>query len=73
MQPKLQLEVTFFQNTPMQYFERIIEQRLRITLPPVAAIAQGIAAGTQAIVGATYHLADGRVELRHHVGDIGQV
>ncbi|BBX34050.1 carbonic anhydrase [Mycolicibacterium mageritense] len=38
-----------------------------------AAIAQGIAAGTQAIVGATYHLADGRVELRHHVGDIGQV
>ncbi|WP_018603638.1 carbonic anhydrase [Mycobacterium sp. 155] len=38
-----------------------------------AAIAQGVAAGTQAIVGATYHLADGRVELRHYVGDIGQV
>ncbi|MDV3128791.1 carbonic anhydrase [Mycobacterium sp. 21AC1] len=37
-----------------------------------AAIAQGIAAGTQAIVGATYHLADGRVELRDHLGDIGE-
>lgn len=37
-----------------------------------AAIAHGLAAGTQAIVGATYHLADGRVELRSHLGDIGE-
>ena len=37
-----------------------------------AAISNGLAAGTQAIVGATYHLSDGRVELRHHLGDIGE-
>jgi carbonic anhydrase len=38
-----------------------------------SAIAMGLAAGTQAIVGATYHLADGRVEMRSHLGDIGEV
>jgi carbonic anhydrase len=37
-----------------------------------SAIAKGIAAGTQAIVGVTYHLADGRVSLRNYVGDIGE-
>lgn len=37
-----------------------------------ATIAKGIAEGTQAIVGATYHLADGRVELRSHLGNIGE-
>ncbi|MGV0744283.1 carbonic anhydrase [Mycolicibacterium sp. XJ870] len=37
-----------------------------------SAIASGLSAGTQAIVGATYHLADGRVELRSHLGDIGE-
>ena len=37
-----------------------------------SAIAKGIAAGTQAIVGVTYHLSDGRVELRNYVGDIGE-
>jgi carbonic anhydrase len=38
-----------------------------------AVIAQGVSRGTQAIVGATYHLADGRVELRNYVGNIGEV
>lgn len=37
-----------------------------------AAISQGISAGTVAIVGVTYHLADGRVVLRDHIGDIGE-
>jgi carbonic anhydrase len=37
-----------------------------------AAVAQRIAAGTLAIAGATYHLADGRVVLRNHLGDIGE-
>jgi carbonic anhydrase len=37
-----------------------------------AAIAERLAAGTVAIVGATYHLADGRVVLRDHLGDIGE-
>lgn len=35
-------------------------------------IAERIAAGTLAIVGLTYHLADGRVALREHLGDIGE-
>lgn len=35
-------------------------------------IAERLAAGTLAIVGLTYHLADGRVVLRDHLGDIGE-
>jgi carbonic anhydrase len=35
-------------------------------------IAQRIQEGSLAIVGLTYHLADGRVVLRDHVGDIGE-
>jgi len=37
-----------------------------------APIAQRIIEGTLAIVGLTYHLADGRVVLREHLGDIGE-
>jgi carbonic anhydrase len=37
-----------------------------------ATIAQRVASQTLAIAGATYHLADGRVVLREHVGDIGE-
>ena len=44
-------------------------EQLRVRSAPVAA---GIAAGTLAIVGMTYHLADGRVVLRDHLGDIGE-
>ncbi len=36
------------------------------------AVAERVRAGTLAIVGLTYHLADGRVVLRDHVGDIGE-
>ena len=43
--------------------------QLRVRSAPVSA---GIAAGTLAIVGLTYHLADGRVVLRDHLGDIGE-
>ena len=35
------------------------------------AIADAVKAGTLAIVGATYHLADGRVVLREAIGDVG--
>lgn len=35
-------------------------------------IAEQVEAGTLAIVGATYHLADGRVQVRDHLGDIGE-
>jgi carbonic anhydrase len=37
-----------------------------------ASIAERLAAGTVAIVGLTYHLADGRVVLRDYLGDIGE-
>jgi carbonic anhydrase len=37
-----------------------------------APIAQRIIEGTLAIAGVTYHLADGRVVLRDHLGDIGE-
>jgi carbonic anhydrase len=36
------------------------------------AVRDAIDAGTVAVVGATYHLADGRTELRDHIGDIGE-
>jgi carbonic anhydrase len=35
-------------------------------------ISERVAAGTLAIVGLTYHLADGKVVLREHLGDIGE-
>ena len=37
-----------------------------------STIAERVAAGTVAVAGATYHLADGRAALCHHVGDIGE-
>jgi carbonic anhydrase len=37
-----------------------------------SSIANRLAAGTLAIVGLTYHLAEGRVVLRDHLGDIGE-
>jgi carbonic anhydrase len=37
-----------------------------------SAIADKIAEGGLAIVGVTYHLADGKVALRKHIGDIGE-
>lgn len=36
------------------------------------AISERVNAGTLAIVGLTYHLSDGRVALRDHLGDIGE-
>ncbi|MBI3689676.1 MAG: carbonic anhydrase [Mycolicibacterium aromaticivorans] len=37
-----------------------------------ALISERVAAGTLAIVGLTYQLADGKVVLREHLGDIGE-
>ena len=36
------------------------------------AIAQAVRSGDLAIVGLTYHLADGQVVLRDHIGEIGE-
>ncbi len=38
-----------------------------------AAIKEGVENGSLAVVGVTYHLADGRASLRGHIGDIGEV
>ncbi|MUL46162.1 carbonic anhydrase [Mycobacterium sp. CBMA293] len=44
-------------------------QQLRIRS---SSIAEKVLSGKVAIVGATYHLADGRVTKRDHIGDIGE-
>ena len=36
------------------------------------AITEAVREGTLGIVGLTYHLSDGKVELRDHIGDIGE-
>lgn len=36
------------------------------------AITDAVREGKLAVVGLTYHLADGKVELRDHIGDIGE-
>lgn len=52
------------------------EQHVRETVAQLmsrsTAIAERVAAGTLAIVGITYHLADGRAVLCDHIGDIGE-
>jgi carbonic anhydrase len=37
-----------------------------------SSIAAAVAQGDLSIVGATYHLADGKIALRKHIGDIGE-
>lgn len=37
-----------------------------------SSIAAAVAKGDLSIVGATYHLADGKIALRKHIGDIGE-
>jgi carbonic anhydrase len=52
------------------------EQHVRETMVQLTerstAIAERVAAGTLAIVGVTYRLADGRAVLCDHIGDIGE-
>lgn len=47
--------------------ETVTQLRIRSVV-----IAQRLLAGTLAIAAATYHLADGRLMLREHLGDIGE-
>jgi carbonic anhydrase len=59
--------------TRVDEFEiRHVNETLKQLRVRSAAIAAGLAAGTVAIVGLTYQLADGRVVLRDHLGDIGE-
>ncbi|MCX2928998.1 carbonic anhydrase [Mycobacterium sp. CVI_P3] len=49
----------------------VIETGMQL-LARSTAISEAIEAGKLAIVGLTYHLADGKVVLREHLGDIGE-
>jgi carbonic anhydrase len=55
-----------------EFEERHVQETVAQLMSRSSAIAERVAAGTLAIAGATYHLADGRASLCHHIGDIGE-
>ncbi|CAM4100955.1 Carbonic anhydrase 2 [Mycobacterium basiliense] len=54
-----------------EYEQRHIYETVAQLMSRSMAISERVAAGTLAIVGVTYQLADGRAVLRNHVGEIG--
>ncbi|ORV46545.1 carbonic anhydrase [Mycolicibacter engbaekii] len=54
-----------------EFEARHVNETVSMLASRSTVIANGIAAGSLAVVGATYHLADGRVSARDHLGDIG--
>ena len=62
-------------DKPEGRLERIEAEVVRLSLANLMTfpwIAQAVAAGDLAIVGATYRLKDGRVVLRNIIGDVGE-
>ncbi len=55
-----------------EFEERHVRETLAQLTSRSSAIAERVAAGTLAVAGVTYHLADGRAALVDHVGDIGE-
>jgi carbonic anhydrase len=55
-----------------EFEARHVTETGRQLLSRSTAIADGVNSGALAIVGLTYHLADGQVVLRDHIGDIGE-
>ncbi|MCV7077448.1 carbonic anhydrase [Mycobacterium szulgai] len=55
-----------------EFEERHIHETVAQLMARSTAIAERVAAGSLAIVGVTYHLADGRAVLRDHVGQISE-
>ena len=55
-----------------EFEERHVRETVAQLMSRSTAIAERVAAGTLAIVGITYRLADGRAVLRDHIGDIGE-
>lgn len=55
-----------------EFEERHVHETVAQLMARSTAIAQRVAGGTLAIVGVTYHLADGRAALRAHIGNIGE-
>ncbi|MCV7435464.1 carbonic anhydrase [Mycolicibacterium bacteremicum] len=56
-----------------EFEARHVEETASQLLARSTVIADRVRSGDLAIVGLTYHLADGRVQLRNHLGDIGEV
>ncbi|HTX94796.1 MAG TPA: carbonic anhydrase [Mycobacterium sp.] len=55
-----------------EFEERHVRETVAQLMSRSTAIAERVAAGSLAVAGITYHLADGRAELCDHVGDIGE-
>jgi carbonic anhydrase len=55
-----------------QFEERHVKETLRQLVSRSSAIADRVEAGTLALAGVTYQLAEGKAELADHVGDIGE-
>jgi len=55
-----------------EFEKRHVRETVAQLLSRSAAIAERVAAGTLAVAGLAYHLADGRAVLLDHVGDIGE-
>ncbi len=59
--------------TRVDEFEaRHVSETLAQLMARSSAIAERVSAGTLAIAGVTYHLADGKAALVDHIGDIGE-
>jgi carbonic anhydrase len=59
-------------TTPEEFEARHATETAAQLLARSATIADGVTAGTLAIVAATYELAAGRVVMRDHFGDVGE-
>jgi carbonic anhydrase len=55
-----------------EFEKRHVSETLAQLVSRSAAISERVSAGTLALAGATYELADGRATLVEHVGDIGE-
>jgi carbonic anhydrase len=60
-------------TTPEEFEARHATETAAQLLARSATLAEGVAAGTLAIVAATYELADGRVLVHEQLGDAGEV
>jgi carbonic anhydrase len=55
-----------------EFEERHVRETVAQLMARSVAIAERVSAGTVAIAGVTYHLADGHAALVDHIGDIGE-
>jgi carbonic anhydrase len=55
-----------------EFEERHVSETVAQLVARSSAIAERVSAGTLAVAGVTYHLADGKAALVDHVGDIGE-